>query len=90
MEHQSNLRFNSLEDRITALVNTLAPKFASNVPSFNRKPVKSTSIATKNFNSGQQLQPIVKYQCDNCAKSFGSMQMLTDHMKAKHKDAMPP
>ena len=87
MEQRSNLRFNSLEEQITCLLNNLAPLSPLKMSSLTRKPAKSSSSSPKN--SDQLLPPKVSYQCDNCGKPFGSMRLLTDHMQAKHNHLMP-
>ena len=89
LEQRSNLRFNSLEEQITCLLNNFAPLSPLKNSSLTRKPAQSTSSSIKKFPRDQLLPPKVSYQCDNCGKSFGSMQMLTDHIQAKHNYLKP-
>ena len=59
IEHQTNLRFNSLEAQITSFMNTVASKTPSNGSASKRKFANSTYIASKHLSSDQQLRATI-------------------------------
>ena len=79
LEERSNLRFSTLEEHFSKLVEVLNPKF----PSINPKSVRSEE--EKPLTSSKNSP----HNCDICNDSFVAKRSFANHIRTKHKSTIP-